>query len=128
MKSKTRSNKLALAPNKGKLIENTWNENVQNSKKFIIWNSKKLLKVLFLIDDAEQNSEFLKIYKYIMHNRLFKLNCKNENAQNSFLLEVLKISKKCYSSPTIQSKNYVPLKAHKYTLHTRVPKLDCKNT
>jgi hypothetical protein len=44
------------------------------------------------------------------------------------LLEVLKISKKCYSSPTIQSKNYVPLKAHKYTLHTRVPKLDCKNT
>ncbi len=63
-----------------------------------------------------------------MHTRLFKLNCKNENAQNSSLLEVLKNFKKCYSSPTIQSKNFVSLKAYKYTLHIGVLKLDCKNT
>jgi hypothetical protein len=84
--------------------------------------------VLFFTDDVEQNSQSLKIYKYIMHTKLFKLNCRNENAQNFSLLEILKISRKRYFSVTIQSKNFVSFKAYKYTLHIGMFKLDCKNT
>jgi len=63
-----------------------------------------------------------------MHTKLFKLNYKNENAQNSSLLEIFKISRKHYFSMTIQSKNFMSLKAYKYTLHIGMFKLDCKNT
>jgi hypothetical protein len=53
-----------------------------------------------------------------MHTRLFKLNCRNENVQNSFLFEVPKISKKRYSLPTIQSKKlYVSQSIQVHTTH-----------